>query len=268
MVAPEEPQKKSSYFLVAVIVVAISIVASYRFKPFEEGVLVPGFGFSGFWWTFGRLCSMEEAEFDESEYFCFSAGCLAIVAKFTNSGFDRVLNSTLDKQQAWKEGTLDRYKVVEAFVDDLIESKMSCIDDSNEGETLHGNEWLDRVNVITTTRYGITKVSKASDLASLKELLIKSSFIPFATGSGISAGGELDGGFSFMLPWFPRFSANIFPNSVRVLKNMLNINMGEKEAVALYQLGLAGGDQRRRRQQQQQEEQQQHYHPAYGAAEY
>ena len=45
---------------------------------------IPGAGFSGFFYTLGRLNTLLHGAIDqhEDEYYCFSAGCLALVASF------------------------------------------------------------------------------------------------------------------------------------------------------------------------------------------
>ncbi|GMH60906.1 hypothetical protein TrRE_jg1144, partial [Triparma retinervis] len=189
-----------------------------RLKEKESATFVPGLGFSGFWYTLGRINSIPSAEYEKGEYYCFSAGCLAVSARFLNKDIESVARTALDAQGRWRDGELGRYSVATDFVDTLL-SKSPGPDSASVSD----DSWLPKVKVITTSWYGLVPVvTQARTREELKGLLIKTSFIPFATGFGLSAeDGEMDGGFSMLL--HPRCKRAIYlPVSWDMVSNILN----------------------------------------------
>ena len=222
-----------------------------HFKTFHESAtFVPGLGFSGFWYTLGRINSIPSAEYEKGEYYCFSAGCLAVSARFLNKDIESVARTALDAQGRWRDGELGRYSVATDFVDTLL-SKSPGPDSASVSD----DSWLPKVKVITTSWYGLVPVvTQARTREELKGLLIKTSFIPFATGFGLSAeDGEMDGGFSMLL--HPRCKRAIYlPVSWDMVSNILNVNMGMETVERLYGKGVADGIERREREEAQQAE--------------
>jgi len=211
------------------------VLASAALKglmPVNDAVFVPGAGFSGFWYSFGRIQSLADAE--SRDYYCFSAGCLAVSARYLGKGFDDVAESALRIQSSWRNGDLSRYSVATEFVDELLDINGTEVLGIGSGEE---ETWLEHVNVLTTTWYGGVKISKAKDRRELRELLLKTSFIPFATGWGGNRDGELDGGFSLL--FHPRCKHGIYlPPTFDMIVNILNVNMGFDTVERLYSKGV------------------------------
>mmetsp|Transcript_21839 Transcript_21839/g.41098 ORF Transcript_21839/g.41098 Transcript_21839/m.41098 type:complete len:259 (+) Transcript_21839:56-832(+) len=245
----------SSFTVLTVLVLMGACLKSLT--PMNDAVFVPGAGFSGFWYSFGRIKSLENAK--DQNYYCFSAGCLAISAHYLDKDFESVADTALKIQNSWRVGDLSRYSVATEFVDTLLSS--TTTDDgsissssSSSSDSLSRNgssdlaigsdseveeEWLSHVNVLTTTWYGGVKISVASNRRELREMLLKTSFIPFATGWGGNRDGELDGGFSLL--FHPRCRKGIFlPPTLEMLMNILNVNMGFETVEKLYAEGLKG----------------------------
>jgi len=176
------------------------------------------------------------AAFNHDSYHCFSAGCLAVSARFLGKGKDEIARTALDVQGRWKEGELTRYEVAGVFVDELLATS------ETEGET--EDKWLEKVNILTTTWYGRPRVTVAKSREELKGLLIKTSFIPFATGFGFNNDGEMDGGFSMIL--HPRCKRGIYlPVRWDMIANVLNVNMGMETVERLYEEGVKDEEKRK-----------------------
>ena len=233
--SPSWTNRFSAKTLVTLLILVSAIIKASM--PINDAVFVPGAGFSGFWYSFGRVNSLAEAE--SRNYFCFSAGCLAVSARFLNKSFDDVASSALRIQSSWRDGDLSRYNVASEFVDELLDIDVSAKIKNNKtiDETSYASEeWLNHVNVLTTTWYGGVKISKAKERRELRELLLKTSFIPFATGWGGNRDGELDGGFSLL--FHPRCKHGIYlPPTMEMLVNILNVNMGFETVKKLYSRG-------------------------------
>jgi len=145
-----------------------------------------------------------------------------------------VAESALRIQSSWRNGDLSRYSVATEFVDELLDINGTEVLGIGSGEE---ETWLEHVNVLTTTWYGGVKISKAKDRRELRELLLKTSFIPFATGWGGNRDGELDGGFSLL--FHPRCKHGIYlPPTFDMIVNILNVNMGFDTVERLYSKGV------------------------------
>ncbi len=113
----------------------------------NDTICCPGAGFSGFWFSLGRLHALLDSESrrmndidfvnirdhdninskmndisiqDSVKFECFSAGCLGVVASLMNLPIETVLDLALEAQTLWNEGIIGRFDVVEHFVDGLI----------------------------------------------------------------------------------------------------------------------------------------------------
>ncbi len=139
------------HFIIALLVISMATIAVNFFRIFLEPLLilnidfskkkyrtvsasekksvyVPGAGFSGFFYTLGRLqASTASHEYDESsyEYYCFSAGCLALVTSMMQIPVERALELAHTARDRWIIGDFGRYDVVAYFVDELIFSEDS-----------------------------------------------------------------------------------------------------------------------------------------------
>jgi hypothetical protein len=146
----------------------------------DNSVYVPGGGFSGFWYTMGRLQSVPYPY--AYDYYCYSAGCLVVVAVLQNRSMDTVLDMATDAQKRWLRGEISRYEVVPDFVDNLLYNG----DPEMLDAVAHG---LPRLNVITTTRKGIFGIDKsirtADNIESLREMLLQTTWIPYGMVCGV-----------------------------------------------------------------------------------
>ena len=204
----------------------------------EDCIFVPGGGFSGFWFSLGRLQSIENP-YDET-FVCYSAGCAGVVATLLHhhqqnhreindrENLVELYEMARSIQVEWQEGNLHAYKVVETFIDRLLESA-PVEDDDNEDSTLFYETIRSNLNILTTgfeqerqqqqqhkTKNTSTKcllysgaqtlvpqsiVARAElrrpyDVSILKEMLMQTTWIPLATGSSWTHKGQMDGVFS------------------------------------------------------------------------
>lgn len=85
-------------------------------------VYIPGAGFSGFYYTLGRLQAFHNSHPDPStsEYYCFSAGCLALITSLLKLPIDSVIEMALTYRNRWITGEISRYDVVHHFIDGLL----------------------------------------------------------------------------------------------------------------------------------------------------
>ena len=81
---------------------------------------VPGAGFSGFFYTLGRLHALHSVSSQPKEYYCFSAGCLALITSVMNMSVDQAIEIAHSSRDQWMMGDISRYDVVEVFVDRLL----------------------------------------------------------------------------------------------------------------------------------------------------
>ena len=179
-------------------------------------------------YTFGRVENLPGSK--SRDYNCFSAGCMVITSVFLGRTYDSVAVEALEVQSRWKSGEIGMYEVAGEFVDSLLDLK------SDPSNALISDDWLPQVRVLTSTRYGAPQMAAASNRGELRTLLLKTSFIPFATGLGMTRDGENDGGFSFL--FHPRCAHTVMlPATWRMLSNVLNVNMGMETVRELYEVG-------------------------------
>lgn len=107
----------------------------------KDTIYVPGAGFSGFWFTLGRLRSIDDPA--SKHYYCFSAGCLGVVASLRNFTVDEMLDLAEGIQGKWMSSEIGRYQVVGEFVNNLVNASSSTystlrsIDEPNILSRLH-----------------------------------------------------------------------------------------------------------------------------------
>jgi hypothetical protein len=87
-------------------------------------VYIPGAGFSGFFYTLGRLQALHQSSYHNSssfQYYCFSAGCLALLTSLLQLPVDSAVKLAHSSRNRWILGEISRYDVVEHFVDGLLD---------------------------------------------------------------------------------------------------------------------------------------------------
>jgi hypothetical protein len=134
----------------------------------EDCIYVPGGGFSGFWFTLGRLSALSSQQIHQDTFVCYSAGCLGVVATLiqhlqqelqqqeqqhlqrhlpltinatttsTVSGHQELYAMARGIQLEWLEGSLHRYDVVETFSDRMMDTltSMSLLQDNAHADSL------------------------------------------------------------------------------------------------------------------------------------
>lgn len=207
-----------------------------------NSVYVSGGGFSGFWFSIGRLQSIPNPA--SKTYYCYSAGCLAVFAALSNSTIDQMSDLCFGVQRRWQTGKIKHYDVVTDFLDHFLAT-------SNMQQLLENQELLSNVRVITAVRngwYGLkSAIRSPTGYSDLHTMLLQTTWIPFATGERMwevnaSPEGEyhMDGIFSphdhpvcahkVGLPWHW---------DLRI--NALNVNLSEEQVAKFWNQGLAYG---------------------------
>lgn len=264
-----------------------------------SSIYIPGLGFSGFWFTLGRLkshslASLQKASsenhedltskstnhtihvaynksfftihpqqdshirdntHDNTNYVCFSAGCLGSVAILMDIPMQEMACMAQAAQTAWKTGQVQsHYEVVPLFVQGMVYRNFSlaeCRVEPTETTTLENpQDWLSQLHILTTTKSPSSLLPHAvmrtpSTLDELYDMLIQTTWIPFATGKGWSHQGHFDGGFSlWQHPILQSDTVVTLPSPLHNLKlwlQSLNVNMGVEQAYQFWNEGLEYG---------------------------
>jgi hypothetical protein len=228
----------------------------------NSSVCVDGGGFSGFWFTLGRLNSIPGDPLNR-QYYCYSAGCLGVVAALANYTKDEMLEMAIDKQRRWRSGTLSRHDVVGAFLDDLIHGPNSTSSDGGSSSSSSNSKLLERVaedprflsslHIITShrpqkvegRRLGIpalqSSIRTPSSVQELREMLLQTTWIPFAVGSSLFYKDHMDGAFT--IAQHPRCARRVGLDlfNVNLLMNAVNVNLASEMAEQFWMTGLNYG---------------------------
>lgn len=154
-----------------------SIALDFVLGENEETIYVPGVGFSGFWFSLGRLKSIPDPT--SKHYVCFSAGCLGSVAILNGFSVDEMACMAQSAQLSWKDGHINRYEVVSNFVDGLVYRKfpigpsgdtLDCLGRLDLlGDDKNGDDNLDNASIIENAT--TTKLDNNADLLSRLHIL-------------------------------------------------------------------------------------------------
>lgn len=242
-------------------------------------VYIPGAGFSGFFYTLGRLYSLRNVTDGDDTYYCFSAGCLALVATLVDVSLESVVEMAHASRNKWMRGEIGRYQVVEYFVDRLLENddreefKHEPNTMINATATLHHHlraitphklqRHLSKINIITSKWTKDTILTQSirtpSSLLELKQMLLQTTYIPFVTGPSLGSMDQFgnthnDGAFASLLYGWKRFSKDShraddaeqyyelkLPWDVDLLYNGLNIVLDYDKAMLFWRRGLLRG---------------------------
>lgn len=248
-------------------------------------VYIPGAGFSGFFYTLGRLQALHIAPPEETaayEYYCFSAGCLALVTSLLKIPIDSAIELAHSSRDKWMMGEIGRYQVVEHFVDDLLfhagpeEQKLAIdrysgnstryaviddIDQSSSDRYINSlRDLLPRINVITSTwtkqSLFSQSIQKPTSVDHLRRLLVQTTWIPFITGSSVYDNDyHNDGVFAGLLQSLNPLSVDeplfqpwrhqhslLLPWSFELLSHGLNILLDREKAIKFWEDGFKRGD--------------------------
>ena len=200
-----------------IIMVAFNLMSLFLENPFysssptdtaavvacseNTSVYIPGAGFSGFFYTLGRLSSMRINETtNESspyEYYCFSSGCLALVTHLMGMNVDSAVRLAHGSRSQFISGNIGLYSVVEKFVDGLLfeDAKTDDAKEYSDDQCLMTNhksnatliqnhqlhDHLSRINVITTSwedaNLPSQSIRKPSSVGQLKQMLIQTTWM-------------------------------------------------------------------------------------------
>jgi hypothetical protein len=207
----------------------------------KDSVCVSGGGFSGFWFTLGRLDSIPHPE--TKTYYCYSAGCLGLVAALSHLTMEQTYEIARDKQLRWQRGDISRYDVVGAFVDDLL----ATASNSTKGEFIGNSpDLLRRLNILTTVPrsdswFGVEpSIRTATDLETLRSMLIQTTWIPYAVGGDLWSDSHMDGAFS--LAHHPPCEHRVgLAMDADLIMNVVNVNLGREKVEKLWRKGLEYG---------------------------
>uniref|UniRef100_A0A6U9YJ69 Uncharacterized protein n=1 Tax=Pseudo-nitzschia australis TaxID=44445 RepID=A0A6U9YJ69_9STRA len=279
----------------------------------DDCIYVPGGGFSGFWFSLGRLQSLQHPR--DERFVCYSAGCLGVVSVLWNHFIDnrtataavadtttkkknqheRLYDNARSAQLEWQTGRMHRYRVVETFIDGLLDPLLETDESTSQafleivretvqvvttvfgddGERSNSNSNHNKRDAEPSLPWSSliprAKLQRPTDVASLKRLLLQTTWIPLATGSSLTHGGHMDGAFSMLQ--HPRcrktvglapsaFAANAktgasaasaaaaalppslyesFEKSAILWTNTLNVNLNKRDVERLWSTGLEYG---------------------------
>lgn len=233
---PDSPQRKKLSLLAWFVLFVVAMMSRSEsidlrralLAPEPNSVYVPGGGFSGFWFTLGRLRSIPEPI--NKTYYCYSAGCLGVVASLHNYTMPEMYRQAAGVQEQWQHGEISRYQVVPVFLDRLLKS----VD-----ETL-----LPRLRIITTSTkggWGLQSVIRTPESrADLYDMLLQTTWIPVAVGGGLWYKGHMDGAFSLYQHPRCQYDVGLTP-SWDLLSNVVNINLQYDKVEQFWKEGLALG---------------------------
>ena len=214
----------------------------------QDCIYVTGGGFSGFWFTLGRLHSLSLEERRQQTFTCYSAGCLGVVAAvYTNHSMLELYDMARSIQMEWKQGTLHRYHVVPTFVDRLLQQQEQQLQQNTTISSSDASSSLHILTSVPVPPWGLggfqAHMQRPTSTANLRQLLIQTTWIPMAIGSELTYQGHLDGAFSFGQHPHCRHKVGLASawHDWRIMANTLNVNLNQDQVQYFYDLGLDYG---------------------------
>lgn len=224
-----------SLVLLAVVMIGQGVSMSTQARLQVSGndcIYVSGGGFSGFWFSLGRLHSISKREMTQQRFACYSAGCLGVVSVYTNWTMPDLYAMASGLQRDWQDGSLHRYHIVEQFVDNLLQDQ-----DFDE-------DILSSLHILTSVPQkpmGFRAVlNTPRNMEELRTMLMQTTWIPMAVGSEFTYKGHLDGAFSAMQHPICHKKVGL-ASDWTLLTNTLNVNLGKDLVEQFWQLGLDYG---------------------------
>ena len=191
----------------------------------SSSIYIPGAGFSGFFYTLGRLQVLTDNEYN---YHCFSAGCLALITYMLEVPINAVIELAYSSRNRYLSGEISRYDVVEYFVNGLLDKDAVHNNVSTSRSTKTGcqqyqvsnatkqsirtisyderiqklQDSLPSINVITSTwdkhSFIISqRQEKPTSVKHLKRMLLETTYIPLITGDSLGIPRDEDGSFRY-----------------------------------------------------------------------
>ena len=212
-------------------------------------VCVPGAGFSGFWYSIGRLHAMK-ANKAIRQYRCFSAGCLGAVVNVLNHTIDDLLGKALEAQQLFFSGSIDRFEVVEFFVDAILKPNKDEFELTNYTDNSKGVEWIEelkKIHILTTGSNGKYHSRQAENFIELKTLLMQTTWIPYVTGRSMWRGNHEN--FDDLLHMDGAFTMHVHPRcdgvklglplNWNLWRSILSPSLDKDKALEFYKYGIS-----------------------------
>jgi hypothetical protein len=238
---PHFPKKRNKRFLMSIVFVIlvlpklIGMMISWHSAPIIDGVYVPGGGFSGFWMTLGRLRSIPNPT--EKEYYCYSAGCLGVVATLGNYSMEEMYDIAKDAQVQWQNGKIHRHDVVGHFLDALLFSNSS---DRGSAHELH-RRLLSKIHIITSIKNGrfgmAADIRTPTSVEGLHTMLLQTTWIPFAVGGQLWHLDHMDGAFT--IEQHPVCTHEVGSSlSLDVVANFVNMNLSWEKVEKFWEMGV------------------------------
>lgn len=243
---PNRRWSAMSLIMITVLYVVARVVAPMLLDSVtifdEDSIYVPGGGFSGFWYTLGRLSSIEDPL--SKKYYCYSAGCLGAVTVLGNITRETAYDYASGAQKRWFAGDLSRYDVTKSFIDSLLygSDEADAITPENLRPAFRDEKVLSTLQIITSKRNwdGGVKVAIRSpkDAEELKDMLLQTTWIPFAIARDLWHEEHMDGAFTLFE--HPRCPTRLgYGFDLDIILNALNVNLSKDKVKLLWEKGLS-----------------------------
>lgn len=208
----------------------------------DDCIAAQGGGYSGFYYMHGVLernrASVLPDPSSPRDFVCYSAGCLSVVALWSNYTSENVVDFGQESQRRVTSGQMPWIKATERMVHNLIRGNGlngNVVGNATSGESpmqvlaRTNPRFLASLNIITTSfstlGWPIVSVRTPTNLGELEEILTQTCWLPFATGDGLIHRGHLDG--AFLVPFHPTCPTSVgISNDWRIYFNMVNVMMG------------------------------------------
>jgi len=170
----------------------VNVVHNEEHHP--PSIYIPGAGFSGFFYTLGRLQALADMNSSLSyDYYCFSAGCLALMTHILDFPIHPIIEIAHSSRNRYLSGEISRYDVVENFVNQLLDEDAAMQTNTSipYNERIQRlQDVLPRINVITSTwdKYSFIisqRQDKPTSVKYLKRMLLETTYIPLITGDSL-----------------------------------------------------------------------------------
>ena len=166
----------------------------------SSSVYIPGAGFSGFFYTLGRLKVLADTNSSLSyDYYCFSAGCLALLTHILDIPIHNVVETAHSSRNSFLRGEISRYDVVENFVNRLLDEDAVHTEYENSTQSIRTipyneriqrlQDVLPRINVITSKwdkhSFITHRLEKPTSVKHFQRMLLETTYIPLITGDSL-----------------------------------------------------------------------------------
>lgn len=172
----------------------------------NDCLVIHGTGYIGFWYSYINLLKNSKY-LDEKVVYCYSSGCLSILAYMNNYTFDQTLQISNDIKQEYKNNVLDYHQVRYKFISLLINSS---------SRNLH----ISNLKIVIFEDLIKCSFNTPKNQQDWFDYLIKTTHIPYLTSKTLSL-KYLDGAFCIFS--IPRCKNNlIIPFNYLSFKNVFN----------------------------------------------